>query len=198
MDDNNNNEMDNNNNNNEMHNNKEIDKSGSPSPLSLAFSLVNYRWWISITRKSTLIKKNLTLVTLVPRWVIERRLWPETPPHSSCPLSSRWSGTCPGRPESRLLNIFFPASQPSDPRILPRKKKQGEGNYKSFDLSQIADETFSAFTNSFFWWSVAGRGSLLILWEDAGSSIIYSGPYYFYQQYFFSSSIWLKSPSYTW
>ena len=48
MDNNNNNEMDNNNNNNEMHNNsknnnKEIDKSGSPSPLSLAFSLVNYR-----------------------------------------------------------------------------------------------------------------------------------------------------------
>ena len=38
----NNNEMDDNNN-NEMHNNKEIDKSGSPSPLSLAFSLVNYR-----------------------------------------------------------------------------------------------------------------------------------------------------------
>ena len=43
----NNNEMDNNNN-NEMHNNsknnnKEIDESGSPSPLSLAFSLVNYR-----------------------------------------------------------------------------------------------------------------------------------------------------------
>ena len=42
----NNNEMDNNNN-NEMHNNsknnnQEIDKSGSPSPLSLAFSLVNY------------------------------------------------------------------------------------------------------------------------------------------------------------
>ena len=48
MDDNNNNEMDNNNNNNEMHNssknsNKEIYKSGSPSPLSLAFSLVSYR-----------------------------------------------------------------------------------------------------------------------------------------------------------
>ena len=45
MDDNNNNEMDNNNN-NEMHNsnsNKEIYKPGSPSPLSLAFSLVNYR-----------------------------------------------------------------------------------------------------------------------------------------------------------
>ena len=46
MDNNNNNEMDNNNN-NEMHNssnnnNKEINKSGSPSPLSLAFSLVNY------------------------------------------------------------------------------------------------------------------------------------------------------------
>ena len=45
MDNNNNNEMDNNN--NEMHNssnnnNKEINKSGSPSPLSLAFSLVNY------------------------------------------------------------------------------------------------------------------------------------------------------------
>ena len=42
----NNNEMDNNNNNNEMHNNnsnKEIYKPGSPSPLSLAFSLVNYR-----------------------------------------------------------------------------------------------------------------------------------------------------------
>ena len=44
----NNNEMDNNNNNKEMDNNsinndKEIDKSGSPSPLSLAFSLVNYR-----------------------------------------------------------------------------------------------------------------------------------------------------------
>ena len=41
----NNNEMDNNNN-NEMHNsnsNKEICKPGSPSPLSLAFSLVNYR-----------------------------------------------------------------------------------------------------------------------------------------------------------
>ena len=108
-----------------------------------------------------------------PRWVIERRLWPETPPHSSCPLSSRWSGTCYGRPESRLLNIFFPASQPSDPRIFPRKKKQGEGNYKSFDLSQIADETFSAFTNSFCWWSMAGRGSLLILWENAGSSQIY-------------------------
>ena len=56
MDNNNNNEMDNNNNNemhnnnnNEMHNsnsNKEIYKPGSPSPLSLAFSLVNYRWWI--------------------------------------------------------------------------------------------------------------------------------------------------------
>ena len=45
MDDNNNNEMDNNNN-NEMHNsnsNKEIYKPGSPSPLSLAFSLVSYR-----------------------------------------------------------------------------------------------------------------------------------------------------------
>ena len=181
--------MDNNNNNNEMHNNKEIDKSGSPSPLSLAFSLVNYRWWISITRKSTWIKR-ITLVTLVPRWVIERRLWPETPPHFSCPLSSRWSGTCHGRPESRLLNIFFPASQPSDPRILPRKKKQGEGNYKSFDLSQIA-ETFSALANSFCWWSMAGRGSLLILWEDAGSSTIQSGPYYFHQQYFCSSSIYI-------
>ena len=127
----NNNEMDNNN--NEMHNssnnnNKEINKSGSPSPLSLAFSLVNYRLWMWITRESPLIKR-ITLVTLVPRWVIERRLWPETPPHFSCPLSSRWSGTCHGRPESRLLNISFPASQPSDPRIFPRKKKQGEGNY---------------------------------------------------------------------
>ena len=50
----NNKEMDDNNN-NEMHNNKEIDKSGSPSPLSLAFSLVSYRWWRSITRKSTLV-----------------------------------------------------------------------------------------------------------------------------------------------
>ena len=43
----NNNEMDNNNN-NEMHNssnnsNKEMYKPGSPSPLSIAFSLVNYR-----------------------------------------------------------------------------------------------------------------------------------------------------------